>query len=65
MKLHEVAPGSKVRILSDAKVPPAHREFEEGEVLDFHHIDGMYSYCKDNKGNVVHLVAWADVEIVR
>lgn len=29
----------------------------------FHHIDGMYSYCTDSKGEVVHLAAWTEVEI--
>ena len=36
----------------------------DGTVLNFHHIDGMYSYCTDDKGNVAHIAAWADVEIV-
>ena len=64
MKLHHVPNGSKVRIISGAKAPPAHRGFVDGEVLQFSHIDGMYSYCEDSDGNVVHLVAWAEVEIV-
>jgi|GEM_PF-858395 len=65
MKLHKVKNGSRIRILADAKAPPAHRDFSLGEELEFYHIDGMYSYCKDDDGNVVHLVAWADVEVVR
>lgn len=28
----------------------------------FHHIDGMYSFCKTAKGNPVHLKAWADLQ---
>jgi len=31
--------------------------------LNFDHIDGMYSYCTDDEGNVVHLAAWTEVEI--
>lgn len=31
--------------------------------LKFHHIDGAYSYCTDSHGNVVHIAAWADVEV--
>lgn len=30
-------------------------------VYYFDHIDGMYSYCLDMFGDVVHLVAWMDV----
>jgi hypothetical protein len=43
--------------------PPEHRDFKEQEELFFDHIDGMYSLCKDSKGNPVHLVAWAEVEV--
>ena len=31
------------------------------DVVFFDHIDGMYSYCLDMFGDVVHLVAWMDV----
>lgn len=31
--------------------------------LLFHHIDGMYSYCTNHKGTVIHLAAWTEVEI--
>ncbi len=27
----------------------------------FDHIDGMYSFCKDMAGNVIHLQAWTKV----
>ncbi len=64
MKLYEVPWHTRIRILGDAKGPPSHREFEVGEELTFSHIDGMYSYCHDSKGNVVHLVACAEVEVV-
>lgn len=33
--------------------------------LHFHHIDGMYSYCVTEKGDVVHVDATTDVEIVQ
>lgn len=67
MQLHEVPNGSKIRIVpgnEGTQHPPSHREFEEGEILDFKHIDGMYSLCYDKDGNSVHLVAWQEVEIV-
>jgi len=34
------------------------------EMFKFFHIDGMYSYCKDMQGNIVHLRAWTAVDIV-
>ena len=68
MQLHKVPErqGIKVRVIDTESMdhPPAHRDFEDNEILTFSHIDGMYSYCTDYKGNVVHLVAWAEVEIV-
>jgi len=47
-----------------ALVPPsampvdAHRRFKKG------HIDGMYSYCTDEYGHLIHPAAWTEVEIV-
>lgn len=68
MQLHEVPNNTRVRIVADeeggTQHPPAHREFGQEEVLDFKHIDGMYSLCYDMAGNPVHLVAWQEVEIV-
>ncbi len=34
----------------------------DGERYFFDHVDGMYSYCKDNSGNVVHIAAYTEVE---
>lgn len=57
----------KVRIIPEqdgTQHPPFHREFEESEVLTFSHIDGMYSLCFDADDRPVHLVAWAEVEVI-
>jgi hypothetical protein len=32
--------------------------------LLFFHIDGMYSYCEDSKGNIWHICATTEVEIL-
>lgn len=50
MKLYKVPRNTRIRFNN--------REY------DFHHIDGMYSYCVDDAGNVIHLSAWEDVEVV-
>lgn len=52
MKLYEVPTYTWVRIS------------QTGELIHFHHIDhGMYSFCKDEHGNVIRLAAWTEVEI--
>jgi hypothetical protein len=64
MKLYEVPRGSLVRILTSESPPPGGIPAEAGETYRFSHIDGMYSYCTDKADNVVHLMAWTDVEIL-
>ncbi|UOF79388.1 hypothetical protein [Caudoviricetes sp.] len=51
MKLYDVERKSYVR----------HEDFVE---LFFDHIDGAYSLCFDRLGNIVHLAAYADVEVI-
>ena len=64
MKLYNVPDGSTIKVTGEIATPPAAPEIKEGQILYFHHIDGMYSYCYDLDGNIVHLVAWAEVEIL-
>lgn len=49
MKLYNVKPKSYI--------------IYDGDIFYFDHIDGAYSYCVDMKGNIVHVAAWADVEL--
>jgi hypothetical protein len=51
MKLYDVPKGTYVKIMSDSLV------------LKLINIDGMYSYCLDEQGNVYHPAAWTEVEI--
>ena len=64
MKLYEAPNNSRIRIIGDIKVPPAAPQLTEGQELNFRSIDGMYSYCTTDSGEVVHLVAWAEVELI-
>lgn len=53
MQLYEVPRNTRVRV---TEVPDL--------VVTFHHVDGMYSYCTDDSGRVLHLAAYTEVEIV-
>ena len=43
------------------KCKPRSYVMVDDAVIFFDHIDGMYSYCKDMLGNVIHLTAWLEV----
>ena len=64
MKLYDVPRNTRVRVLEDARTPPDSLNVLTDNEVMFNHIDGMYSYCKDKDGNVVHLAAWTEVEII-
>lgn len=64
MKLYEVPRNTYIRLIDNVCIPPEHRKIEINEVLKFHHIDGIYSYCTDKDGNKVHPAAWTEVEVV-
>ncbi len=65
MKLFDVPPKSYVRVVEDTvRIPSAALGIEPGETIFFDHLDGMYSYCTNEKGQLVHLAAWTKVEIV-
>lgn len=61
--LYELRKGDKFKITDeDLKVPLAHDKVDLVAEYWFGHIDGMYSYCKDMAGNVVHFAAWTKVK---
>lgn len=64
MKLYDVPNNTKIRVIGDIKTPIASKEINENQILSFKRIDGMYSLCKTNNNKTVHLVAWAEVEIM-
>lgn len=54
MKLWDVPRHSKI------KLDLGNKE----EILNFDHVDGMYSLCFDSRGRPVHIAAWTEVEVV-
>ncbi len=65
MKLYDLQNGClKFRVMEEGKSPPEAPQINEGEELTFHHLDGMYSYCTKDNGDVVHLAAWTEIELI-
>lgn len=66
MKLYDVPRESFVMIMDDeVKLPIGNApEQEKLNVIYFDHVDGMYSFCFDREGNLIHPAAWTEVEIV-
>ena len=65
--LYELHRGDKFKLAPEdvagepVKVPPSHDEFSFDVEYLFDHIDGMYSFCKDSAGQVVHFAAYTKV----
>jgi hypothetical protein len=67
MKLYDIARssgGTWVRVLEDMNGPPASPDFKADDVVLFYHVDGMYSLCRNRGGELVHLKAWTEVELI-
>ena len=64
MELYKVPRNSRIKVKTEDKVPPGAPQITEGEELNFKNIDGMYSYCTRDNGEVVHLAAWTEVEVI-
>jgi|TARA_Y100000310_G_scaffold92432_1_gene90082 hypothetical protein len=65
MKLYDLQPHLKIRIIDkDVKTPLGSLKQNTGDVLDFEHVDGMYSLCYDKDRNPVHIAAWTEVEVL-
>ena len=63
--MYEVKPHSKIKIIDkNVKNPPVSLEQNTDDILEFEHIDGMYSLCYDKDRNPVHIAAWTEVEVL-
>lgn len=67
MKLYECNKGTKFKLL-ETNFPPDYsqeaKEFLMKKVWTLHKIDGMYSMCYDEKGNLHHPAAYSKVEVI-
>jgi len=59
MKLYNVPTNSRIKVIVEDEA-----QIQHVEELNFKHIDGMYSYCTRDNGDVLHLAAWTDVEVI-
>lgn len=64
MKLYELERNTKFKLLEEPQIPPVAPNGVVGKVYTLRNIDGMYSYVKDDDGNVYHFAAWTEVEAV-
>jgi len=66
MKLYKVPKGSKIQILPEhiGQTPPDSEDQLAETILKFHHIDGMYSVCTNDKGERIYLAGWTEVRII-
>jgi hypothetical protein len=64
MKLYDVPQDTWVIPIEHPQKPPESITVEMGEPIHFINLDGMYSYCKNAEGKVVHLPAWLEVNIL-
>jgi len=67
MKLYDVPPLSIIKLLSPKdtnRTPPDSPKLVKGRVLTFIKLDGAYSICFNNRGEIVHLGASTEVEVL-
>ena len=64
-KLYNVPRETKVKLMENPGVPVGSKQLKTGDVLMFDHVDGMYSYCITEDGEIVHPAAWTKVEIIK
>lgn len=64
MKLYELQQNTFFKMKENGHIPPDALQTNLETVYKLHNLDGMYSYCTDVSGNVFHIAAFDEVEVV-
>ena len=64
MEAYNVKRGTKVLITDDemVKIPPSSLPVNKGDVVTIESLDGMYCNCINEKGKIVYIAAWTQVQ---
>lgn len=66
MKLYDVPMDTRIRLKAGKySVPQGQIQVVRDVEINFSHLDGMYSFCTDDDGNVVHLAGYSEVDVVK
>ena len=64
MKLYDLHRNTCFKLTEPGHIPPCAPQVSVLTIYKLHNIDGMYSYCTDASGNVFHIAAFDEVEVV-
>jgi len=65
MQAHEVTKGTKVIVLDNVVfVPPNALPVYQHEILQIVNLDGMHCKAINEKGYIVYIKAWTEVQII-
>lgn len=64
MKLYEVPPNSKIRVIEPSIRAFASPDINKGDILFFKHMDGLLGLCVDENGAKLYPSALTEVEII-
>ncbi len=64
MKLCDVPDHTLVKLIETPRIPIGAPLVNKGDKIMFYKIDGMYSFCKTSRGQICHIGALSEVEIV-
>jgi len=64
MKAYDIEYGTKVRLLEDAKIPPAAIPVNKGDIITICDLDGMYCNGYNADGDRIYIAAYTEVELL-